>query len=84
MRLAALLSAGAAGVALAAAPPAAGMAKPPAKTPWRVGAATVDITPPGFDSGQDLTDFPEADAARAIVCPRSSYDGPRRWRFEEP
>jgi len=85
MRLAALLTAGAVGVALAAAPPAATAATAsPGKAPWRVGAATVDTTPPGFDPAQDLIDFPEVDPARAVVCPRSSYDGPRRWRFEEP
>ena len=33
---------------------------------------------------QDLQDFPEVDPARRIICPRSIYNGPRLWRFEEP
>jgi hypothetical protein len=53
-------------------------------TPWSVGAAQVDITPPAFDPSQDLADFPEVDPARQTTCPRSVYDGPRLWRFEEP
>jgi hypothetical protein len=53
-------------------------------TPWSVGASLVDITPPGFDSSQDLQDFPEVDPARATTCPRSFYNGLRHWRFEEP
>jgi hypothetical protein len=75
------------GIALAvavvfiAAMPAAAQADP---TPWIVGAAKVDTTPPLFDPAQDLQDFPEVDPARATVCPRNAYDGPRLWRFEEP
>ncbi len=53
-------------------------------TPWSVGAAKLDITPPLFDATQDLQDFPEVDPSRGIICPRSTYDGPRPWRFEEP
>jgi hypothetical protein len=49
-----------------------------AATPWSIGAAKVDTTPPLFNSAQDLQDFPEA------ACPRAVYDGPRAWRFEEP
>jgi hypothetical protein len=74
------------GIALAAAmltiaamPAAAG-----ADTPWSMGAAKVDTTPPAFDAGQDLQDFPELDAARGISCPRFIFTGPRLWRFEEP
>jgi hypothetical protein len=55
-----------------------------AATPWSVGAAKVDTTPPAFDAAQDLQDFPEVDPARETTCPRSTYDGPRLWRFEEP
>src|SRR5437660_4387467 len=53
-------------------------------TPWSIGAAKVDTTPPLFDSAQDLQDFPEADPARETTCPRTVYNGPRLWRFEEP
>jgi hypothetical protein len=53
-------------------------------TPWSIGAAKVDITPPLFDATQDLQDFPEVDPAHGINCPRSTFDGPRPWRFEEP
>src|SRR5438093_13781751 len=49
-----------------------------ADTPWTIGAAKVDTTPAAFNSAQDLQDFPEA------TCPRSVYNGPRLWRFEEP
>ena len=55
-----------------------------ADTPWSIGAAKVDTTPPAFDAAQDLQDFPEVDTARGITCPRDVYDGPRLWRFEEP
>src|SRR3954467_6099187 len=55
-----------------------------ADTPWSIGAAKVDTTPPAFDVGQDLQDFPEVDPARGISCSRLTYDGPRLWRFEEP
>ncbi|TMK68640.1 MAG: hypothetical protein E6G53_00030 [Actinobacteria bacterium] len=51
---------------------------------WRIGAAKVDTTPPVFNAKQDLKDFPEVDPASQTTCPRSVYDGPRRWRFEEP
>jgi len=53
-------------------------------TPWNIGAAKVDTTPPLFDPAQDLVDFPEVDPARAMTCPRATYNGPRLWRFEEP
>src|SRR5437667_3934887 len=55
-----------------------------ADTPWSIGAAKVDTTPPAFDAAQDLQDFPEVDTARGITCPRDIYNGPRLWRFEEP
>src|SRR5437762_6858938 len=64
---------------VAAMPPAAR-----ADTPWSIGAAKVDTTPPAFDAAQDLRDFPEVDTARGITCPRDVYNGPRLWRFEEP
>src|SRR5439155_1710986 len=64
---------------VAAMPPAAR-----ADTPWSIGAAKVDTTPPAFDAAQDLQDFPEGDTARGITCPRDVYNGPRLWRFEEP
>src|SRR5439155_10382131 len=64
---------------VAAMPPAAR-----ADTPWSIGAAKVDTTPPAFDAAQDLQDFPEVDAARGITCPRDVYNGRRLWRFEEP
>ena len=51
---------------------------------WRIGAAKVDTTPPVFNAKQDLKDFPEVDPASQTTCPRSVYNGPRRWRFEEP
>jgi hypothetical protein len=53
-------------------------------TPWQIGAAKVETTPPAFDAAQDLQDFPEVDPTRQITCPRATYDGPRLWRFEEP
>jgi hypothetical protein len=74
------------GIALAAAmlliavTPAAAQAD----TPWSIGAAVVDTTPPAFDAAQDLQDFPEVDPARQISCSRFTYNGPRLWRFEEP
>ena len=43
-----------------------------APTPWSVGAAKVDTTPPAFDTAQDLQDFPEIDPARQTICPRST------------
>jgi len=55
-----------------------------ADTPWSIGAAKVDTTPPLFDTAQDLADFPENDLARGVSCPRVTYSGPRLWRFEEP
>src|SRR5881397_4440743 len=55
-----------------------------ADTPWSIGAAKVDTTPPAFDAAQDIQDFPEIDTARGITCPRDVYNGPRLWRFEEP
>src|SRR5437870_8922222 len=55
-----------------------------ADTPWSIGAAKVDTTPPAFDAAQDLRDFPEVDTARGITCPRAVYNGPRLWRFEAP
>src|SRR5256712_13802041 len=61
---------------VAAIPPAAR-----ADTPWSIGAAKVDTTPPAFDATQDLQDFPEVDTARGITCPRAVYNGPRLWRF---
>ena len=72
---------------LAAAILLAGVAAPVARadsTPWRIGAAKVDITPPPFNAAQDLSDFPETDPSRQTVCPRSTYNGKRLWRFEEP
>ncbi len=75
------------GTILAAATLLAGAAAPAAhaaSAPWRIGAAKADITPPPFDAAQDLKDFPETDPARQTVCPRSTYNGPRLWRFEEP
>jgi hypothetical protein len=53
-------------------------------TPWSIGAAKLDTTPPTFDAVQDLQDFPEVDPANQISCPRSVYSGQRLWRFEEP
>src|SRR3989442_10305089 len=64
---------------VAAMPPAAR-----ADTPWSIGAAKVDTSPPAFDAAQDLQDFPEVDTARGITCPRAVYNGPRLWRVEEP
>src|SRR2546426_12225448 len=64
---------------VAAMPPAAR-----ADTPWSIGAAKVDTTPPAFDAAQDLQDFPEVDTARGITCPRAVYNGPRLWRFAGP
>src|SRR2546428_9101356 len=61
---------------VAAMPPAAR-----ADTPWSIGTAKVDTTPPAFDAAQDLQDFPEVDTARGITCPRDVYNGPRLWRF---
>jgi hypothetical protein len=57
---------------------------PAAQADLTVGAAQVDTTPPAFNSAQDLFDFPEVDTARNMICPRSVYNGPRLWRFEEP
>jgi hypothetical protein len=75
------------GIALAAAmfviaamPAAAGADS----TPWSIGAAKVDTTPPAFNAAQDLQDFPEVDPLRQMNCPRDVYTGPRLWRFEEP
>jgi hypothetical protein len=59
----------------AAAAPAAAQAD---ATPWQIGAAKVDTTPPLYNQAQDLIDFPEAS------CPRAVFTGPRSWRFEEP
>src|SRR3954452_17707153 len=73
-----LLCAGVVSLALAAAP--AADAAP--ATPWRIGAATVNTTPPPYDHAQDLVDFPEVDAG--VVCLRTAYGAPRRWRLEEP
>ena len=53
-------------------------------TPWLLGAAKIDTTPPAFSVAQDLQDFPEVDPARGISCSRLTYSGPRLWRFEEP
>jgi hypothetical protein len=53
-------------------------------TPWMIGAAKVDTTPPAFDAAVDLADFPEVDAARVTTCSRLVYSGQRLWRFEEP
>ncbi|MDQ6915139.1 MAG: hypothetical protein M3155_04930 [Actinomycetota bacterium] len=53
-------------------------------TPWSIGAAQVDTTPPAFDANQDLQDFPPVDPAHQITCPRNVYNGTRLWRFEEP
>src|SRR5438094_1390182 len=64
---------------VAAMPPAAR-----ADTPWSIGAAKVDTTPPAFDAAQDLQDFPEVDPTSGISCSRLAYNGPRLWRFEEP
>src|SRR5947209_9128533 len=68
------------GIALAGALLAIAAAAMPASaaTPWLIGAAKVDTTPPAFDARQDLVDFPD------LVCPRAVYDAPRLWRFEEP
>src|SRR4051812_46845070 len=55
-----------------------------ADTPWSIGAAKVDTTPPSFDAAQDLQDSPEVDPDRGISCQRVTYSGPRLWRFEEP
>jgi hypothetical protein len=66
---------------LIAAMPAAARAD---STPWSIGAAKVDTTPPLFDAAQDLQDFPEVDPGRQTVCSRLTYNGPRLWRFEEP
>src|SRR2546428_8607501 len=63
---------------VAAMPPAAR-----ADTPWSIGAAKVDTTPPAFDAAQDLQDFPAVDTARGITCPRDVYNGPRLWRSQE-
>ena len=42
------------------------------------------MTPPLFNTAQDLADFPEIDFVRGISCPRAVFSGPRVWRFEEP
>jgi hypothetical protein len=66
-----------------------------AATPWMAGAAREDITPPAYDSAQDLADFPVLDvgpgeggapgeSVDATVCPREVFNGVRLWRFEEP
>src|SRR3954470_17107842 len=72
------------GLALATVVLALSPAVAQADEPWIAGAATVDTTPPAFDAGQDLLDFPEVDATRQIACSRLVYNGPRLWRFEEP
>jgi hypothetical protein len=72
------------GVALATVAIALLPAGAKAATPWQLGAAKVDTTPPAFDAGQDLIDFPEVDPGRQMACSRLTYNGPRRWRFEEP
>src|SRR2546423_7949268 len=69
------------GIVLAAAVVSIGIAAAPAgtaATPWLVGAAIVDTTPPKFDAAKDLADFPDT------ICPRSVYSAKRIWRFEEP
>jgi hypothetical protein len=53
-------------------------------TPWSIGAAQVDTTPPAFNPVQDLQDFPEIDTPPGMNCPRTIYTGSRLWRFEEP
>jgi hypothetical protein len=72
------------GLALATLVMALAPAAAQADTPWSIGAAKVDTTPPVFDAAQDLQDFPEVDPARQISCSRFVYSGPRLWRFEEP
>jgi hypothetical protein len=54
-------------------------------TPWQVGAARVDVTPPRFSSSADALDFPDS-AFGTADCPgtRATYTGARPYRFEEP
>jgi hypothetical protein len=51
---------------------------------WSVGAAKVDITPPAFDTAQDAAFFAAVDPVVDAACPRSTFNGPRLWLFEEP
>ncbi|TMA80230.1 MAG: hypothetical protein E6J72_08990 [Deltaproteobacteria bacterium] len=51
---------------------------------WMVGTAKVDITPPAFDAAQDAAFFVAVDPVVDASCPRSTYNGPRRWLYEEP
>ena len=69
-----LLLGAAATVLIVFAVPAARAAAP--ARGWRVGAATVDVTPPPFSPGADAAAFP--------ACDRSVFDGPRPFAFEEP
>jgi hypothetical protein len=56
------------------------IAAPAQAADYRVGAATADITPPAFAAADDATDF----GAIAAICPPAFYNGPRRFRYEEP
>src|SRR5207248_5181907 len=51
-------------------------ADPPFVPQLLVGAARVDVSPPGFD--------PKADAAAFPLCPAALFNGPRQFAFEEP
>jgi hypothetical protein len=79
MRLRVMMAAAGAAAVLAIGP-----AMAHADPPWKVGTGKVDITPPVFNATQDLADFPEIDLGSGTVCPRSTFGGARKWRFEEP
>jgi hypothetical protein len=55
-----------------------------AQAAWLVGTAQVDITPPAFDADADQAFFHAVDPTVDATCPRSIYNGPRRWLYEEP
>ncbi len=59
-------------------------ATPAADTPWLVGVAKVDITPPAFDATADAAFFAAVDPVVDAACPRALFDGPRLWLYEEP
>src|SRR6202022_4500884 len=69
MRVRELALAAVAACWLVAAPPGAAASG----TPWRVGAATVDTTPPPFDAAKDIQDFPESGGS--VPRPRQIGNG---------
>jgi hypothetical protein len=80
-RLGVLTGGALAAIAVLLAVPAGASADP---TPFQVGAATVDTTPPAFDAATDVAYFDRFNAALDPACPRSTFNGPRLWKFEEP